>query len=125
MPSHTPSIARPITLAKVGLRDYNDVRQCQIQIADDGKRVWINIDGKCAVRVFGYEELVIEDQRKPTFVRLNRKCPECRRMAMHLVTKLESDKEATLKCSNDKCGAIWPTKISPVDLNRIKKAGFL
>lgn len=36
----------------------------EISIREDGKVIWINVDGICACRVCRIKELVIDDRRK-------------------------------------------------------------
>lgn len=42
-----------------------DVRgdHVEIRIRQDGKVVWVNVDGICACRVYGLKEVVVEDDR--------------------------------------------------------------
>lgn len=46
------------------LRNYNDVKSVGIRIDQDGKRIWINIDGCCVLRVYEYTQLRVTDDRK-------------------------------------------------------------
>jgi len=44
--------------------DLHDSKVVELVIRDDGKVVWVNVDGVCRLRVCRIESLVIEDQRK-------------------------------------------------------------
>ncbi len=46
--------------------DITAPKVIQIQIDTDEKRVWINVDGKCQLRVCEAEHIIVEDNRKPT-----------------------------------------------------------
>jgi len=43
--------------------NVNDPESVQIEVSDDG-RVWVNIDGKCALRVYGSKDIEVCDARK-------------------------------------------------------------
>jgi hypothetical protein len=46
---------------------YDDrAKIVEIQVTDDGiggTKVWVNVDGKCELRVYEAKEVVIDDQR--------------------------------------------------------------
>ena len=44
--------------------DVSGAEYCQIQIREDGKVVWINVNGICVCRVCRIEELRIIDDKK-------------------------------------------------------------
>ena len=46
------------------LVDLKDVKAVEISIRDDGYVVWINVDGKCRLRIHNPEIVVVDDQRK-------------------------------------------------------------
>ncbi|GAI17333.1 unnamed protein product [marine sediment metagenome] len=39
-------------------------RVCEISIREDGKVIWINVDGVCVCRVCRIIELVLDDRRE-------------------------------------------------------------
>ena len=45
--------------------DVNDPEDVEIVISLDGKTIWLNAEGKCAVRCFQVRSLTISDRRKP------------------------------------------------------------
>lgn len=40
-----------------------DAREKVVEILIDDTKVWINVDGKCEVRVYDATEIIIEDKR--------------------------------------------------------------
>lgn len=49
--------------SKFGLIDLSACEEIEFQIDSDGKKVWVNIDGKCAVRIQQCEHIKITDDR--------------------------------------------------------------
>jgi hypothetical protein len=45
--------------------DKNEV-PIEVHISHDGKVIWVNVEGKCAVRVNAPTRIVIQDDRKST-----------------------------------------------------------
>ena len=44
--------------------DWTGAKVCEISIREDGKIVWINVEGVCLLRVCRIENLVLDDRRK-------------------------------------------------------------
>lgn len=55
------------------LLDIFDAETVGIQISDDGKRVWVCVDGICRFRVKGTLSLTVADGRKPSVEAVKRK----------------------------------------------------
>lgn len=50
--------------------DITSPRTVQVQIRSDGKVIWINVDGMCRLRCCQIEHLDVEDDRKPSAIKL-------------------------------------------------------
>ena len=46
------------------LKDLSNVEVAQIQVSHDGNRIWVNVDGKCVLRVTGIKVIEIQDDRE-------------------------------------------------------------
>ncbi len=49
--------------SKVELQDITEPEYLEILIKEDGKVVWINIDGICAFRACRIKKLILNDER--------------------------------------------------------------
>jgi hypothetical protein len=47
-----------------GLLDVNDPATVEIVISDDGKTLWLNVDGDCHCRCYRIGGLSIDDRRR-------------------------------------------------------------
>jgi hypothetical protein len=45
------------------MEDITGAKIVEVSIRDDGKVIWINVDGKCALRVCAIENIVMDDRR--------------------------------------------------------------
>lgn len=46
------------------LRDITNAGNVELQISNDGKTIWINIDGMCKLRVCKIKRLAVRDDRR-------------------------------------------------------------
>lgn len=59
-------ILRVLRAADPNAVDRNAMHEVEIRIKDDGKTIWVNIDGVCALRIFttATASITVADQRK-------------------------------------------------------------
>lgn len=44
--------------------DLNGCQAIQIQVSEDGTKVWVNVDGICRLRAYACQRVEVEDNRE-------------------------------------------------------------
>lgn len=59
-------VLRVLRAADPNAIDRNAMTEVEIRVKDDGKTIWVNIDGECALRIFttATASITVADQRK-------------------------------------------------------------
>jgi len=62
-PSTEPTERPPVNMAQSQMQDFADPVAVEIRVRQDGSVIWINVDGRCVLRICQIKSLVVEDNR--------------------------------------------------------------